>query len=102
VLDGEIVLVRDGRMDFEALMSRLHPAASRVERLAGEAPATYIAFDLLAVDEQDLRDHGFASRRERLETVLRGSHGRVLVTSATPIPSRPLHGLPTAARGSTA
>jgi ATP-dependent DNA ligase len=80
VLDGEIVLVRGGRMDFEALMSRLHPAASRVERLAKEAPATYVTFDLLALEDQDLRDQEFASRRERLETVVRGSGERLVVT----------------------
>jgi ATP-dependent DNA ligase len=66
VLDGELILVRASGFDFAALMSRLHPAASRVERLRGELPATYIAFDLLAEDDLDLRDRPFAERRTRL------------------------------------
>ncbi|MGZ4147694.1 MAG: ATP-dependent DNA ligase, partial [Actinomycetota bacterium] len=70
VLDGEIVLVREGRFDFEALMSRLHPAASRVQRLASEMPARFVAFDLLAEGDEDLRDTRFGERRERLERLL--------------------------------
>jgi ATP-dependent DNA ligase len=68
VLDGEIV-IRDGagREDFEALQSRIHPAASRVALLADEIPATFVAFDLLAVDDETLLDTPFARRRERLE-----------------------------------
>src|SRR5438128_1641653 len=56
VLDGELVVTRDGVHDFPALLSRLHPAATRVERLAQETPATFVAFDLLAADGQDWRD----------------------------------------------
>jgi ATP-dependent DNA ligase len=82
-IDGEIVLIREGRTDFEALMSRLHPAASRVQRLAREAPATYVAFDLLAINDRDLRPHGFASRREHLGSVLRGAPDRIVLTPAT-------------------
>jgi ATP-dependent DNA ligase len=83
VLDGEIVLVRDGAFDFEALMSRLHPAASRVQRLAHETPATFVAFDLLAEGEEDLRETGFGRRRERLERVLAGAPPRIVLTPAT-------------------
>ncbi|MFN2590110.1 MAG: ATP-dependent DNA ligase [Actinomycetota bacterium] len=68
VVDGEIVVVdQAGRFDFGALMTRLHPAASRVERLRHEAPATFIAFDLLAMGDEVVCDRPFEERRERLE-----------------------------------
>jgi ATP-dependent DNA ligase len=70
VLDGELVLVRPSGFDFPALMSRLHPAASRVERLRREQPATYIVFDLLAIGSEDLRDRPFGERRARLVGLL--------------------------------
>src|SRR5918997_1646458 len=71
-LDGELILARgpDRPFDFAALMSRLHPAPTRVARLAAETPAAYVAFDLLAVGDDDLRAHGFAERRRSLEAVL--------------------------------
>jgi ATP-dependent DNA ligase len=71
VLDGEIV-VRDGegREDFDALGQRIHPAASRVERLAGETPAVYVAFDLLAREDESLLELPFAERRAALEALL--------------------------------
>ena len=70
VLDGEIVIERaDGREDFEALQSRIHPAASRVALLSSEIPATFVAFDLLAEGGEPLLDMPFAARRERLERV---------------------------------
>lgn len=74
VLDGEIV-VRDaeGREDFDALGQRIHPAASRVERLAGETPAAYVAFDLLALGDRALLEQPFAQRREELADLLAGS-----------------------------
>jgi ATP-dependent DNA ligase len=73
VLDGEIV-VRDakGREDFDALGQRIHPAASRIERLAGETPAVYVAFDLLAREDEALLDAPFADRRGALERLLAG------------------------------
>ena len=49
-LDGEIVIVRDGVLDFDAMQTRLHPAESRVRKLSAEIPATFVAFDLLAWD----------------------------------------------------
>src|SRR5919202_1875449 len=61
VLDGELV-VEDG---FEALLARLHPAASRVERLRAETPASFVAFDLLGLGDDDLRERSFAARRGR-------------------------------------
>jgi ATP-dependent DNA ligase len=83
VMDGEIVLVRANAFDFEALMSRLHPAASRVRRLASDTPATYVAFDLLAEGDDDLRERPFAERRERLERLLRSAPARIVLTPAT-------------------
>jgi ATP-dependent DNA ligase len=69
VLDGELVNAA-GRFDFGALMSRLHPSPSRVTRLAHETPAAYVAFDLLAVGDEDLRPRPFTERRRRLEALL--------------------------------
>ena len=51
VLDGEIVIVRDERLDFEALQSRIHPAASRIKLLSEQVPASFVAFDLMALDD---------------------------------------------------
>jgi ATP-dependent DNA ligase len=74
VLDGEIV-VRDGdgREDFDALGQRIHPASSRVERLAVETPAVYVAFDILADGDDTLMDLPFCERRAALERRLAGS-----------------------------
>jgi ATP-dependent DNA ligase len=90
VLDGEIVVRdSDGREDFDALGQRVHPAASRVQRLAVETPAVYIAFDLLAQDEQSLLDRPFAERRAALERLLaedslRGAPIELMVSVNTP------------------
>jgi len=81
VLDGEIV-VRDanGREDFDALGQRIHPAASRIERLAAETPAVYVAFDLLADRAESLLESTFAARRAALEELLTaGSFGEAPV-----------------------
>ncbi len=73
VLDGEIVVRgEDGREDFDALGQRIHPAVSRIERLAGETPAVYVAFDLLAREDQQLLDAPFSERRVALEELLAG------------------------------
>jgi ATP-dependent DNA ligase len=74
VLDGEIV-VRDGagREDFDAIGQRVHPAESRVKRLSVETPAVYVAFDLLAREEQSLLERPFAERRSALEELLAGA-----------------------------
>ena len=66
VLDGEIVVERDGIQEFDLLSQRIHPAASRVARLAEETPASYVAFDLLAEDDETLLDRPYEERRERL------------------------------------
>jgi ATP-dependent DNA ligase len=87
VVDGEIVVTVDGVADFDALGNRIHPADSRVRRLAQEIPAQFIAFDLLALGDEDLRRLPLAQRRERLASALADtaakSGGRVHVTPAT-------------------
>ena len=70
MVDGEIVIATPRGLDFDALQLRLHPAASRVAKLAQETPAAFVAFDALAVDGQDLRDVAQSERRERLEQLL--------------------------------
>lgn len=70
VVDGEIVVATPAGLDFDALQQRIHPAASRIERLSRETPAAFVAFDLLATDV-DLRDQPFAARRAALEATLR-------------------------------
>src|SRR5881227_2710876 len=66
VVDGEIVIARNGRLDFESLQLRLHPAESRVRKLASETPAEFVAFDLLALGDEDLTRTPFEERRARL------------------------------------
>src|SRR6476469_253826 len=70
VIDGEIVIATPRGLDFDALQLRLHPAASRVAKLARETPASFVAFDLLAAGGQDLRDVAQRDRRARLEALL--------------------------------
>jgi ATP-dependent DNA ligase len=83
ILDGEVVISRDGELDFEALLLRIHPAASRVKMLAAESPASFVAWDLLAVDDEDLRAVAQGERRARLETALAGVEPPVHLTPAT-------------------
>jgi len=80
VLDGEIVVVRDGVQEFDLLSQRIHPAASRVKRLAEEYPAAFVAFDLLAVDDESLLELPYTERRERLEATVESP---VEITPAT-------------------
>jgi ATP-dependent DNA ligase len=80
VVDGELVIATDHGLDFEALQLRLHPAASRVKKLAGEMPASFVAFDLLAEGQRDLRARTQAERRAALEQALGGASGRVHLT----------------------
>ncbi|HVL69508.1 MAG TPA: ATP-dependent DNA ligase [Vicinamibacterales bacterium] len=70
VVDGEIVIATPRGLDFDALQLRLHPAASRVAKLAAETPSSFVAFDLLALDGRDLRGEPQAERRRRLEKAL--------------------------------
>ena len=66
MVDGEIVVVTDDGLDFDALQQRIHPAASRINMLAGETPASFVAFDLLALGDRDLCEEPFAERRRLL------------------------------------
>src|SRR5438067_3648144 len=83
VLDGEIVIAGPGGLDFEALLLRIHPAASRVKLLASQTPASYVAFDLLALGDEDLLDHPFSERREKLERALATARPPIHLTPAT-------------------
>ena len=67
VLDGEIVIAIDGRLEFDALQLRLHPAASRVAKLAKACPSSFVAFDLLAVGGTSIIERPQRERREQLE-----------------------------------
>src|ERR671917_2236154 len=70
VLDGEMVVTVDGIQEFDLLSQRIHPAASRVERLRQETPADLVAFDLLAQGDETLLDLPFTERRERLAALV--------------------------------
>src|SRR5437762_10914477 len=83
VVDGEIVIVGVGGLDFETLLLRSHPAASRVKLLSAQAPASFVAWDLLALGDDDLRNEPLAVRRERLEHVLAGAGPPVHLSPAT-------------------
>jgi ATP-dependent DNA ligase len=83
VLDGEIVIASGEELDFDALQLRLHPAASRVQKLSKEIPASIVFFDLLAVNDDDLRAVPFAERRQRLENVLSRVKPPLFITPAT-------------------
>jgi ATP-dependent DNA ligase len=83
VLDGEIVLVKDAGLDFDALQLRLHPAASRVKLLSREIPASMVFFDLLSDGDRDLRSEPFESRRHALESLLSSAAPPVHLTPAT-------------------
>src|SRR5437762_3184413 len=83
VLDGEIVIAREGGLDFEALQLRLHPAASRVKMLAGQMPSSLVVFDLLCEGDRDLREMPFRERRVLLETLLAGAVPPLHLTPAT-------------------
>jgi ATP-dependent DNA ligase len=83
VVDGEIVLAREDRLDFEALQLRLHPAASRVALLAERTPASFVAFDLLAIGDEALLDTPFEQRRRRLELALCDAAPPVHLTPVT-------------------
>jgi len=83
VLDGEVVIVRETGLDFDALQLRLHPAASRVKLLSQQMPASVVFFDLLSEGERDLRGEPFLGRRQELETLLAPAGPPLHVTPAT-------------------
>src|SRR5882762_7882023 len=83
VLDGEIVIASSHGLDFDALQLRLHPAASRVAKLAKETPAAFVAFDALAAGGEDLRQLAQSERRLRLERLLARVTPPIYLTPAT-------------------
>ncbi|HZV50383.1 MAG TPA: ATP-dependent DNA ligase [Candidatus Dormibacteraeota bacterium] len=83
VLDGELVIVGPRGLDFDALQLRIHPARSRIDLLSRTTPATYVAFDLLAEGDEDLRPLPLRTRRERLRRLLSGANGTIRLTRST-------------------
>ena len=83
VVDGEVVISKDGELQFEALLLRIHPAASRVKMLAEESPASFVGWDLLALNDRDLRATPQRERRALLETAFAGVNAPVHLTPAT-------------------
>src|SRR3954470_24460633 len=83
VLDGEIVIAGPEGLDFDSLLLRIHPAASRIKLLAQQTPASYVAFDLLALEDRDLRDAPQAERRALLEATLGKVKPPLYLTPAT-------------------
>lgn len=83
VVDGEIVIAGPDGLDFDALLQRIHPAESRVNKLAAETPSSFVAFDLLCLGDEDLRQAPFSRRRKLLVEALGQAGGRVHVTPAT-------------------
>jgi ATP-dependent DNA ligase len=88
VVDGEIVIATPRGLDFNALQLRLHPAASRVAKLAHETPSSFVAFDALAVDGDDLRDRPQRERRAALERLLGGVRPPIHLTPVTRDPGQ--------------
>ncbi|HTZ09038.1 MAG TPA: ATP-dependent DNA ligase [Acidimicrobiales bacterium] len=87
VVDGEIVITSPHGLDFDALLQRIHPAASRVALLAESTPASFVAFDLLALDDRDLRAEPLRTRHALLEAALRDAEPPVHLTPATTDPT---------------
>jgi ATP-dependent DNA ligase len=85
VVDGEIIIAGEAGLEFEALQLRLHPAASRVRKLAAETPASFVAFDMLALDNAELRDERFDVRRAKLASCFEPTE-RCLLTPQTADP----------------
>jgi ATP-dependent DNA ligase len=87
IVDGEIVIATPHGLDFDALQLRLHPAASRVARLAAESPSSFVAFDAIAAEGRDLRDMPQGERRSLLERLLRGVEPPIHLTPTTRDPA---------------
>jgi ATP-dependent DNA ligase len=89
VIDGEIIVVgpTGDRLDFEVLAQRIHPAASRVKMLSETTPAKFVAFDLLALDDEDLTTKDFATRRALLEEALAPAKAPIHLTRTTTDPA---------------
>jgi ATP-dependent DNA ligase len=91
VVDGEIVIESPRGLDFDALQMRIHPAESRIAKLSKETPASFIAFDVLAVGKQNFMDEPLRARRKQLEKLLAKSSAPVFVAPATQDPKRAKH-----------
>ena len=87
VVDGEIVIAGEHGLDFDALQNRIHPAASRINLLASETPASFVAFDVLALGDDDLRELPFSERRARLEQAFANATPPIHLTPATTDPA---------------
>jgi ATP-dependent DNA ligase len=83
VVDGEIFVATGDRMDFERLQERIHPAKSRVDMLSVDTPASFVAFDLLAIDDRSLLNEPFGIRRDELERAMEGARPPIHLTPAT-------------------
>ena len=83
VVDGEIIVATGGQLDFDSLQLRIHPAQSRITMLAAQIPASFVAFDLLALDDVDFRGQPFAVRRARLEAALDAVAAPIYLTTTT-------------------
>lgn len=83
VVDGEIIVITDDHLDFDGLQQRIHPASSRVELLAATTPASFVAFDLLALDDLDLRPLRFTQRRAALEQIFENVSAPLHLTATT-------------------
>jgi ATP-dependent DNA ligase len=83
VVDGEIIIVNGDRLDFEGLLQRIHPAASRVTKLSTETPAIFVSFDLLATGDDSLLELPLSERRGRLEDAMADAGASVYLTPAT-------------------
>jgi len=87
VVDGELFVAIGPRLEFEVLQDRIHPAASRIAKLSQETPASFVAFDLLALDDDNLMERPFSERRAALETALAGLNGPCHLTRVTSDPA---------------
>jgi ATP-dependent DNA ligase len=88
VLDGELFVAIDGRLEFEVLQERIHPAKSRIDMLSEKTPASFVAFDLLALGDESYVDRPFAERRAALEGALAGLVGPCYLTRTTTDPAQ--------------
>ena len=88
VLDGELFVASGGRLEFEVLQERIHPAKSRIDMLAEKTPASYVAFDLLALGDESYAERPFAERRAALEEALADLDGPCYLTRTTTDPAQ--------------
>lgn len=86
VIDGELIVATNDKLDFDGLQQRIHPAESRVNMLAEKTPASFVAFDMLALGDEDLRTAPFAERRAALEAILTGCEAPLHLTRTTTDP----------------